>query len=69
MLYWLFRAADRYVLEDADLAAELAEAELLTTAFLECAAGIEENRESLGNQRYYEELNACALSVDPTFRT
>lgn len=69
MLYWLFRAADRYVLEDADLAAELAEAELLTTAFLECAAGVEENRQTLGNQRYYEELNACATSVDPTFRT
>jgi ABC-type glycerol-3-phosphate transport system substrate-binding protein len=68
-LYWLYRAADRYVLDDADLAAELGEAELLTNAFLDCAADVESRREALGNQAYYEELNACAMAVDPTFRT
>ena len=40
MQFWLGRAFDRYVLEDADLEAELVEAEGIVRAYQECAAGL-----------------------------
>ncbi len=68
--YWLRRAFDRYVLEGADLETELAEAEQLTLAYLECAQGIAVDQEAdTPEQRFqqFEALRQCATSVDPEF--
>jgi ABC-type glycerol-3-phosphate transport system substrate-binding protein len=54
--YWLYRAFDRYVLEDADLLSELSIAEQFTNEYLLCV----EN----GGDSY-----DCALQVDPTIGT
>jgi len=67
--YWLNRVFDRYVLEDADLEEELADAELFTLAYLECANAIPPFDPATGdNQRqYYTQFNDCATQTDPTF--
>jgi ABC-type glycerol-3-phosphate transport system substrate-binding protein len=64
--YWLLRAFDRYVLQDADLAAELADAQIITQAFQQCAANLPpvEN----GNPgAAFEGILTCAQTADPTF--
>lgn len=68
--YWLRRAFDRYVLEGADLESELAEAEQLTLAYLECTQGITVDQSvDTPEQRFqqFEALRQCATSVDPEF--
>jgi spermidine/putrescine-binding protein len=69
--YWLNRAMDRYVLQDADLEYELAEAETLTRAYQQCAASIvvDESGSSPNEARreLFLQIQQCALSVDPTF--
>ncbi|NDJ78041.1 MAG: extracellular solute-binding protein [Chloroflexi bacterium] len=69
--YWLNRAMDRYVLEDADLEYELAEAEMLTLAYQECAASIviDETDGGQGGRQMqaFQQIQQCATSVDPTF--
>lgn len=52
--YWLFRALDRVLREDASLAGELAEAQFVTEQYLACVQG-------------GEPAEACARQVDPTF--
>jgi ABC-type glycerol-3-phosphate transport system substrate-binding protein len=49
---WLDRAFDRYVLEDADLEAELADAQTQTQAFLDCLDAISESEDY--NQQWGE---------------
>lgn len=56
-LLWLSRAFDRYVLDDADLVTELAEAESYTRAFVECVAGAPIDDPMA--------IRDCALQVDP----
>ncbi len=65
---WLNRAFDNYVLNDRDLAEELIEAERFVTAYRECVSHIppydpngQEGTSSI------EQLNNCAIKVDPTF--
>ncbi len=69
--YWLNRAMDRYVLEDADLEFELAEAEMITKAYQECAVGIviDETADGQGGgqRQVFEQIQQCATSVDPEF--
>ncbi len=68
--YWLRRAFDRYISEGADLELELAEAEALTLAYLECTQSITVDvSETSGQQmgRQFELIGQCATSVDPTF--
>lgn len=69
--YWLNRAMDRYVLENADLEYELAEAEMLTLAYQDCAANIvinETDPDPNGGQfQLFQQIQQCALSVDPDF--
>ncbi len=68
--YWLRRAFDRYVQEGADLETELAEAEQLTLAYLECTQGIAIDQSvDTPEQRFqqFEALRQCATSVDPEF--
>lgn len=65
--YWLNRAFDRYVLEDADLDAELAEAETFTNEYLTCAAAIPPFDPAVTNpQDYFAQISACATQADPT---
>lgn len=60
----LFRAFDRYVLEGADLEAELKQAEQLATEYLACIAALP--APDYSNQAWYEPYQACAKQVDPT---
>ncbi len=69
--YWLNRAMDRYVLEDAELEYELSEAEMLTLAYQDCAANIviDETDVNQGDGQFqmFQQIQQCALSVDPDF--
>jgi len=59
------------VLQNADLEAELAEAELLTRAYQDCAARIVVDESGLNPQEarreLFQQIQQCAVSVDPTF--
>jgi ABC-type glycerol-3-phosphate transport system substrate-binding protein len=68
---WLYRAFDRYVLEDADLEAELAEAELLAKSYQECEANIPPYDPAMGDDAggYVNQLIDCAVLIDPSFAT
>lgn len=65
--YWLNRALDRYVLENADLDTELADAQQLTQAYLECTASIPSFDAAAYNDpfEYNERFTECATRVDP----
>ena len=68
--YWLRRAFDRYVTEGADLELELADAEELTLAYLECAQSVTIDVFQTGGdqmRQQFELIGQCATSVDPTF--
>lgn len=67
---WLNRAFDRYVLEDADLEAELAAAQSSAVAYQECVApippfDISQYPTPSDQQRYFEQFTDCLLLVDP----
>jgi ABC-type glycerol-3-phosphate transport system substrate-binding protein len=66
--YWLNRAFDRYVLEDADLEGELSEAELFTNAYQECVADIPPFNPSPGQNQidFFQQFSDCVTQVDPT---
>ncbi len=66
--FWLNRAFDRYVLEEADLATELAAAEQFTRDYLQCAASIADENPTTpqANRVYFQKFGDCAISVDPT---
>ncbi len=69
--FWLNRAMDRYVLEDANLDAELAEAELFAQDYQTCIVDIPAfdpanftNQEEQIN--YFRQFTDCAITVDPS---
>ncbi len=66
---WLYQAFDAYVLEEADLATELADAQMMTVAYQECIAGIPPYDASTGQSRqdYFQEIMGCVTRVDPSF--
>ncbi len=65
--YWLNRAFDHYVLEDADLQAELETAQINAVAFQECVAGIPPyDPASQEEQDYIMQYVTCATTVDPS---
>jgi ABC-type glycerol-3-phosphate transport system substrate-binding protein len=66
-VYWLHRAFDNYVLENAELEVELEEAELFTTAYQECVAQIPayDPAAYIDQSEYFQQFNACAARVDP----
>ncbi len=65
--FWLNRAFDRYVLEDADLLTELEAAQTYTQAFLGCIAGIPSFDPAAGEEQSYDrQYTDCAVTVDPT---
>ncbi len=58
---WLLRAFDRYVLQNADLQTELADAERFTKEYLTCVAVITPD-----DPDFYPKRDDCAVTVDPT---
>jgi ABC-type glycerol-3-phosphate transport system substrate-binding protein len=69
--YFLNRAFDRYVLDNADLQAELKEAELFAKGYQECTANIAPmtgtTTEELG--AYYKQFSDCAIKIDPGLKS
>jgi len=65
--YWLNRAFDRYVLEDADLVTELTEAETFTRAYQECVAALPPFDPMASDQGgYFQQVQDCITQTDPT---
>lgn len=65
--FWLNRAFDRYVLNDADLETELADAELFTQAFLDCQAAVPPFDPTIDEpQTYFTQFAQCAFRIDPS---
>lgn len=69
LTYWLNRAFDRYVLEDGNLEAELAQAEQFTRDYQQCAATIPPfNPGTTTNPAdVFQQLQDCARQADPTY--
>ncbi len=67
--YWLQRAFDNTIVNDADLDTHLADAQQITTAYMECAANIVVDTSATTGDpgARFEEIAQCATSVDPTF--
>ncbi len=64
--FWLNRAFDHYVLENADLVAELETAQTNAIAFQECVASIPPyDPASQDEQTYFMQYMTCATTVDP----
>ncbi|MEP7290305.1 MAG: extracellular solute-binding protein [Chloroflexota bacterium] len=70
---WLNKAMDAYVLEDADLEAELADAQMFADTYSECIADIpiipSAELAQMGTAEstaYYEQYTDCAVRVDPS---
>lgn len=69
--YWMYAAFDAYVLEDANLDEELAEAQILIDGYTGC---INQNGEIDPNtletdeelQAYYQQYTDCAIQIDPS---
>ncbi len=69
--YWLNRVFDRYVLEDADLETELADAESNALAYLECAAALPAFDPAVYTTQaeqieFYQQYGECAIAIDPS---
>lgn len=65
--YWMNRAFDRYVLEDADLDAELDEAQAYTQGYLDCVASVPAYDPQTGDvEQFVQAVEACIAQVDPT---
>ncbi|MFN8373598.1 MAG: extracellular solute-binding protein [Anaerolineae bacterium] len=64
--YWLNQAFDNYVLNDADLDTELAQAQQYAIGYQECVAGIPAFDASQGDfGDYVAQVQQCATLVDP----
>lgn len=64
---WLIRAFDRYVLEDADLEAELEEAQLFSDNYRGCAAAVPPYDPAVDQVfNYFGQFFDCAIQVDPS---
>jgi ABC-type glycerol-3-phosphate transport system substrate-binding protein len=67
--FWLNRAFDRYVREDANLETELADAALFTSDYQNCTSVIPPfDANSDDFQSYYQQFMDCAVQVDPSTR-
>jgi ABC-type glycerol-3-phosphate transport system substrate-binding protein len=65
--FWLNRAFDNYVLNDADLETELSEAQTFVQAYLECTANIPPRDPTAQNPfEYFQQFQTCATQADPT---
>ena len=71
MQYFLNRAFDRYVLDNADLDAELKQAETFATAYQGCIATIPPNTATTPQEQhtYFKQFTDCAIKVDPSLKS
>ncbi len=60
---WLFSAFDNYVLHDADLEAQLKDAETYAKGFQGCVANLSDS-----GATYLQQVRDCAKKVDPTIQ-
>lgn len=68
---WLFRAFDRYVLDNAELEPQLNEAEMFTKAYLDCTASLPKSPEGTTQAEltaFYRQFTDCAVKIDPTIK-
>ncbi|GIK63636.1 MAG: hypothetical protein BroJett018_14300 [Chloroflexota bacterium] len=69
--YWLKQAFDRYVLEDADLETELAQAQQYTQDYISCISDLPPFDPSSTDQNYMQDyfgqITTCAATADPNF--
>ena len=70
-ILWLFRAMDDYVLEDADLLAELQDAQQFTIDYQACVAEIPafNAQDDRNIQDFFVPYAQCAVDVDETTRS
>jgi ABC-type glycerol-3-phosphate transport system substrate-binding protein len=67
---WLNQAFDAYVIDNADLATELAEAQTYITAFDQCVAALPAFDPATQSQpQYFDAYINCATQIDPNFAT
>jgi len=68
--YFLNRAFDRYVLDNADLDAELKQAETFAIAYQGCIANIPPNTAVTPQEQrtYFKQYTDCAIKVDPSLK-
>ncbi len=69
---WFNRALDRVVLEDGNLEAELAEAEMNITAFRACVAMLSPLVSGMSDAEqnaYYDELIDCGIKIDSSLKS
>lgn len=64
---WLFRAFDRYVLEEADLDAELEQAQQSAQEFMSCTEALPP-LDIANPNGYYEGIQKCVEKVDPSMK-
>jgi ABC-type glycerol-3-phosphate transport system substrate-binding protein len=64
--FWLNRAFDNYVLKNADLEAELKQAEGYVKAFQGCVANIPPIDPAQRQRDYFRQFTDCAKTVDPS---
>ncbi|MBI5927735.1 MAG: extracellular solute-binding protein [Chloroflexi bacterium] len=69
--FWLKRAFDRYVLEDADIQVELEQAQQYTTDYMTCINSLPPYDPSSTDlnylQEYFGQVTTCAATADPTY--
>jgi ABC-type glycerol-3-phosphate transport system substrate-binding protein len=65
--FWLGRAFDNYVLQDADLETELAAAQMYVDDYQACVASLPPFDPSAPGQGYFAQVIGCITSVDPTY--
>lgn len=65
--FWLNRAFDNYVLHDADLETELADAQTFTTAYQQCVAQLPPlDTNTQTKQVYAQQFQDCITQADPS---
>jgi hypothetical protein len=69
--YFLNRAFDRYVVDNADLQAELKQAELFAKGYQECTANIAPLTGGTDQEMtaYYMQFINCAIKIDPALKS
>ena len=67
--YLLYRAFDHYVLKDADLDKELADAQTYAVAYQGCVVSIPSINSSDNPAAYYKQFTDCAVKIDPSLKS
>lgn len=63
---WLNRAFDNYVVNDGDLEADLADAQIFATAYQECAANLPQFDPAADLPAAFQQIQECITAADPS---